>query len=429
MGTNEQPKRRFFYGWVIMLMCMMLCMCGNGFVNIFNTFNPVFRSTYDWTATSLSMIPTAVAVGNLVGNVVLMNMFKKKSSRFCIIVFGGIVSAGLICTAFITNIYVLTAVFFICGCAMPAVAQITIPILIQKWFDARRNIAQGIAFVGSTFANIILAPVFTYFLYTYNLRVGLILWGGIFAAAILLNLLLTKDKPEDMGLKPYGHNPGDPPPSKANKSESGVLIGFTSSEMIKMKEFYFACAAILLTTICCQGVIINVSSNLILNGYTPVVAAGIMSAYSTGVSIGKVCFGYLVDRFGAFKTLTSSHICLLLAYLMFYFVGQSITFAWLFVIFASLGYCWGSLAPLTICSGMFGDKYFADNIPKITIAFYIGPIIGAPVAGIILDLTGAFQVALLLFVVLVALAEVLLQFGYRSAANKLKNRAAAHVIE
>ena len=138
-------------------------------------------------------------------------LYDRYGPRWVILVSTVLITAGYTSTSRITALWqfhffygVVTAVG-VGGASVPLIAA-----LMSKWFTRRRGLAISLSLSGSCLGQFVLVPIINWIVLAYGWRFSYVLLGIVMLAVnILLVLGAIKGNPEDMGLKPYGHQPND----------------------------------------------------------------------------------------------------------------------------------------------------------------------------------------------------------------------------
>ncbi|WP_243119932.1 MFS transporter [Pelotomaculum propionicicum] len=392
-----------------------------GVANVLGVFFPPLVNEYGWNAKQVSGIASCVTFGTLVASLLFGSVFSKKNTRTVVLIFGIVMSAAFAGMYFPKNLIGLYVLAFIGGIGTVGVGFVSMPVLITKWFDSKRSTALSIGSIGSSLAGLALVPLFTYTLYP-PLALGsgnsFLIWGAVIFATVLISFLVIRDKPENINLKAYGHNSGDPQP-EIKGSAANRDIGFSSKDIFRMPEFYGVAVVVFILGLSLPGLLVQIVSHLLLVGYSKVVAASIVSLYCMCTIFGKLIMGITVDKIGIAKTSALTMAIWGLAIICLYFAGAHVIFIYLFGVLTGLGTPVASIAPPIWTSSMFGLKHYASNYSKIFFCFTIGLVVGPVMVGALKDMTGSFHFPILVVAVLVFASVPFLLMVLKSAGKKL----------
>jgi MFS family permease len=151
---------------------------------------------------------------------------------------------------------------------------------------------------------------------------------------MLVVLFVVRDRPEDMGLRPYGEAATGP------RSE---LAGLTLRESARTWSFWALAVVVVLGGMPCYSFNKHVLVYLQELGYPKVLAADLKSLYFAVSGCARVSFGYLTDRYDKRLVVLAHTACIALAYPLILFVPTHPIL--LYPCFVVLGIGYGGLLP------------------------------------------------------------------------------------
>lgn len=157
--------------------------------------------------------------------------------------------------------------------------------------------------------------------------------------------------------------------------------------------------------------------SLVSTGSNIVQVGAMMSVASVAMIISKIAMGSISDKLGAKTTYTGLAIIFTLAFVIFFSTSSPII---LFVALLMYYMCAGTPNVLhqLITLDLFGKKDFTAIWGMLAVAANIGLAIGNPILGLLYDLTGTYQLTI---IVCIALMIICLIFFF--LANQTKKRA------
>ena len=204
--------KRFFYGWIIVLITFSTAMTTAGISGYGLSFfivpmsEDLGISRTEFSAIAIfrvALLPVLPLLGLLVD--------KKHGPRILITV-GSIISGlVLMSTSLVQDLwhfYLLYGVIF--GLAMFTMGgQLVGPAVISKWFIRKRGRAMAIGTMGISTGGFIIAPMAGWFVGEFGWRTAWVLLGIFLMLAITPTaVLFMRRQPEDLGLLPDGDSPG-----------------------------------------------------------------------------------------------------------------------------------------------------------------------------------------------------------------------------
>jgi OFA family oxalate/formate antiporter-like MFS transporter len=239
--------------------------------------------------------------------------------------------------------------------------------------------------------------------------------GVIFGVAICAVGWLMDSAPENY--RPDGWSG----PNNTNSNQVSVTINYDWKQMIKTPLFY----VLLFTLVCAStaGTMMVSSVSVIAQeqvGLTATVGAVIVSISTMSNFVGRLSFGVIFDKLGAYRALLVSLVMTIAALLMISMASSLAFFIFCIII---LGFSFGGLLvifpPLTSLS--FGPKNLAMNYAIVFLGYAGGTFVGPQIASYFRDTTGTFTTAYISAAILTAIGIVLV--GILLFLNKKKEQA------
>ena len=246
------------------------------------------------TALSLATMPYTIAcfLGTCVSGYFFNRFGFKRMSLICL----GMTAVSLFSTAFIRSaeMYALCRLLYGIGygwCYTAATVRI-----IKGWFWKHQGLVMGAVSMATGLGGSLMTMVLSGVVGTSGWRRAYLV-SGVFVVAILLLYLLIKDRPEQMGLRPFGFGTVLEHKQKAHK-ETYDWPGLSMKEQWKNPAFYLMCVCVLVCCVCLYTTSGYVVPHFISIGFTAEKAATYQAVYMLAVAAAKVILGWLHDRFG-----------------------------------------------------------------------------------------------------------------------------------
>ena len=384
---DKTIKPKLFYGWIIALVGFIITFAGMGVINSMSgpLLVPICddlgftRAEFTFHRTILFLLGACFMpfYGRLFDRIGVKKVLLVTSVAIAVLIF------TFSFANYLWHFYVLAAVNSI---VVSGVSFMSVGYLISKWFDDRRGLVTGLAFAGSGIGTAVFIPIVTAIVEHADWRAVYRIIGIIVLVVVFPTVLfLVKDKPEDVGLKPYT-NKTKPEATKSQPEASKVNISF--AQAIKTPTFWMLLMAFFLLSIMAGGPNFNAVPYLTDIGYSAAFAATVMSVLMLAHTLGTLTLGGFFDRFGMLKGSLFLGICCIIFPLMAINAGVPV-FVWLFALFygpASSGF-----VPVTLFAAFyFGGKDFALIFSVLNMAMQIGTAISGPALAIIYDVTGSY---------------------------------------
>lgn len=307
-----------------------------------------------------------------------------------------------------------------------------VPWVINHLFPFEgRGAALGVAFCGGSIGNIFMQPITQNLLSHYmtgNAKTGHLISmapffyfaGMLLIVGLIITFFIRTPKKDETVVSEAEIKAGKEAAAKKKASE---FQGWTSKEVIRMKEFWIFSIGFLIIGLGLAS--LNEDYVAFLDTKLTLTKVGLIgSMYGVGGLIGNITGGILFDKFGTAKSMSYAGVMYVLAILMMIIISF-LSFGNKMNMIAGCGYAiFTGLAVFSYMSGpafmakdLFGAKEQGVMLGYIGLAYAIGFAVGAPLFGMIRD-SANFTVAWCVMMIFVVIGFLLLV----SAAVKIKHR-------
>ena len=163
-----------------------------------------------------------------------------------------------------------------------------------RWFSRRRGLVVGLLTASSATGQLVVLPVLAALTEALGWRAALVTICGLLGLAGLAVLLLMRDRPEDLGLLPYGETRSAVPAPK------GPAVGAIRAlrEAARTRVFWVLFATFFICGASTNGLIQTHFIPLCADyGLRPVQAASVLAGMGVFDFVGTVASGWLSDRY------------------------------------------------------------------------------------------------------------------------------------
>ena len=384
-------------GWKVLLagLCINLTI---GVVYSWSVIKKALVSDWGWT-NSDSALPYTVAILSWAFCNYFAGTLQDKIGPRKVVTLGAIFTGlGLILSSFIQSVPLLvTSYGILTGAGIGfAYASVTPPAL--KWFHpSKKGMVSGIVVSGMGLASLYIAPITTKLISSFGISRTFLIFGiFILVVGTLIAQLINNP--------PAGYTPPVPANAKTAAAKA-VTKDYPWKEMIKTKQFYFLWTMFAFASSAGLMIIGNIatiakSQANMENGFYLV---GLLAIFNAG---GRLAAGFLSDKLGRVRTMIIVFVLQGVNMLLFasYSTPLAITVG---TALAGIGY--GALLSLfpSAVADYYGVKNFGANYGILYTAWGIAGTIGPIIAGIVVDKTGAYNLAYLISAGLLAVALAL----------------------
>jgi MFS family permease len=293
-------RRNIHYGWVMVAVTFLAALISAGAVGAPGVFIVPLQREFGWSTAEISsalsirfilfglMAPFAAALLNRYG---LRNMTLTAQL---------IVISALLASLAMTKVWQLVLLWGVAiGIGTGMTALVLGATVATRWFAARRGLVIGILTASVATGQLVFLPLLASLTEHYGWRVGLGLMCVMLCVAAFAVLMVMRDRPSDVGLRPFGDNGTDPLPAPpaSNSPILAAALG-TLREVSKSTVFW---ALFLTFAICGASTAGLVQVHLIPMcmdfGIPQVQAASLLAAMGVFDFFGTIASGWLSDRY------------------------------------------------------------------------------------------------------------------------------------
>src|ERR1700683_191581 len=287
-------------GWIIVasLFATLLLIFGSGY-NTGSVFIPPLVKYFGWSRTKISSLQSLLAVSAGISGPLVGWLLDRIEARRVMVAGAAMSAAAWLLASRANSFPVLLAAYLMMGIGLSAATLLPAALVISNWFGAKRGVAMGMTFAGSSFGGAVMAIVAS----------RAIVWGGswrvgyvtlaipMIVIVIPLVLMVIKTRPDDA--------PGE---TVSVSAGADALPGFELSEATRTRSFWLLCAAQFLYATLAAGVGLHFIPYMIGQGYRETFAAGMLSVVFLFTTAGKLVMGFAADRVSARIALTINFV-------------------------------------------------------------------------------------------------------------------------
>lgn len=395
------------YAWVVCAVCTLLIFCNMGLCNNgFSVWLHFAEEAEGFTGAQGSSILTVRCIFSLLCMSVVTKYFAHLGVRV-----GAFIGTALSALAYFVYSIGGSIYMYYLGAALAGVGYgfgttIAISLLINRWFIRCRGLAMGISTAGTGICSICFPPIMTRLIRLHTLSAAFRYVSLFVLGSSLLILLLARDTPEAMGVHAFGEDVGAPEEKKPRRS--------VGERNLQGAEWVFAALALLLVGAVSTAGTGHFSIVMTSSGYTPELAASVLSVWGIVLIAAKFVFGAACDRFGCKRaTLVFYAVYVLGCVTTLFFDAQRPGLPYLFALFIGIG-----IPPATVgfpiwAADLSRPEHYARTVQVFQTFFLLGGVIFTSVPGILYDHLGNYQSAYMMFALFTVTSTTILMLLYR----------------
>ncbi len=270
-----------------------------------------------------------------------------------------------------------------------ACAYVPMVAVVGGWFLNRRNTALGIAVAGIGFGTVLGAPLAAWLVARYGWRATDVIFAAG-ATAILFGCAAAVERP-----------PVHVTPAKMNLLDA-----------VRTPAFGLLYISAVLNSMSLFIPFVYLPAYAHDHGASEVAAAALVGVIGGASVAGRLALGTLADRAGVVHLYQASFLVLGLSYLIWMLSGG--TYAWLVAFALVMGAGYGGFVALSpaLLAHLFGTPRLGTTMGALYTSGAIGALVGPPLAGLIVDRTGSYRLAIAFaFVIAMAAYAALIPLG------------------
>ena len=409
--TGWLPKR-WHYAWVIVSVCFAVVVMTAGVRSTPGVLIVPLEHEFGWSRATISF---ALGINLLLFGAIgpfaaaVMDRF---GARRTITLALAVTAVSVVLTPAMRHTWQLVLLWgVVVGLSTGFVGGFLAAYIAGRWFRARQGFVVGLLTAAGAAGQLVYLPTMAALVTHFGWRVMSLVLAGAVIAFLPFPAMLLRNRPEDVGLRPYGdlgtsRADGSPKGNPITVAFRALAAGARSRDFWLIAGGYFVCGA---TT---NGLIgTHLIAACVDHGLTEVAGAGLLAATGVFALLGGTLAGWLSDRWDN-RLLLSAYYGfrgLSLLYLRFAF---DVSFYGLWVFSVVYGLDWIASAPPTVqlLSGVVGPERIGITVAWITAIHQIGSASAAYLAGVLRITFGTYFEAFILSGVLLIGAAFMVLF-------------------
>lgn len=396
----EAKKPRFFYGYIIVLVSVIVITIAYGAQYSYGVFFKPLSTEFGWTR---AMTSGAYSLSMLLRGFLFVFAGKlndKLGPRFVVTICGAFLVLGYLLMSQISTVWHLYVVYGVILAIGMSGGIVPLTSTAARWFVKRRGLMIGIVAAGIGAGTIIMPPISSWLITSYDWQTSYIIVGIMVFVSTIFGWLFLRREPAEVGQLPYGGG------EAKTKSLNQQASGFSLSQAFNNRQFWMLSIVFFCFGFSLQVIMVHMVPYATDLGISSISAANILAVIGILSTTGRVIMGSASDRIGS-RSATTISLILMSAALVGLLFGKELWMFYLFSILFGFGYGGTSALQSPIVAELFGLKAHGAVLGSATFFFTFGGAIGPLVAGYIFDIGGGYHLAFLLCVVLSFIAIAL----------------------
>ena len=395
------------HAWFVCAGCALLLFCTSGLtVNVFTIYQPFILRQGNLTNAQSSMLIMIRNLFSFLGMLLTAWYYRKLTLRTGMLLSGLTVALSFLVYGLSSRygIYLLAAA--LAGIGYGFGTMIPIAILLEHWFTKKRTLAIGICSAVTGLSTLGIPSLLTACISRFSLRTAFFGESAGIALLTFVSFLLVRDRPEDLGLQPFGYG-------EAEESQNGAR----HESGLKSRDWLLIVPMLLLIGGFTSVGYSHLAVHMNALGFQPTVTALAITVSGVFIMAGKAGFGLVSDRLGTVRTNWIFGALLILGLFLCCVIRGSIPL--LFAAMCTYGFGLGlTTVGLTAWVGDWSTQAQYDaNTRRFQLGYSGGALVFSSLPGILADRAGGSYVSSYVFFFLssIVMLAVVQSIYYRHA--------------
>ncbi|HEV8319276.1 MAG TPA: MFS transporter [Vicinamibacterales bacterium] len=386
------PRRTFHYAWIIALVTFIVLLVTAGIRATPGVLIVSLEQEFGWSRTVISLaVAINIALFGLIGPFAA-SVMERWGLRRVILAAAALLAVSVALTTQMRNRWELTLLWgVLVGTGTGVTSLVLAAVVANRWFDERRGLVVGVLSAANATGQLVFLPFLAAVVAQRGWRAAALVMAGASAVVFAIVLVFMRDRPEDLGLLPYGRRPASGPATGPRPLAPLQALGYA----MRTRAFWLLAGTFFICGASTNGLI---GTHLIAAchdyGIPELRSAQLLAIMGVFDILGTTASGWLTDRYSSRHLLFSYYTLrgLSLLYLPFTLQDGAHGLAW-FAIFYGLD--WVATVPPTVrlTSEAFGRENTGVIYGWIGASHQLGASAAAFSAGAIRTFSGDYQLA------------------------------------
>jgi len=410
-----EKKQPLFYGYRVVAGCFVLLFLfsGAGFYS-FGVFIKPFEDQFGWSRNAISLTISIYMIFHGIAAPFVGYITDKQGPKKVMTLSALVSGAAFILVSFTSSIWHLYLSYGLLSLGSTGIGFIPVSSVLSKWFVRRRGTAIGSAMVGIAVGGLVMAPLTGLINAYFGWRVSFVVLGLlVWLLGLPIAFFVIKGGPNEMGLMPDGDTGNEDQEATGStlppNTPPALDEGWPLREALQTRAFFWVAVTYLLAPLAQMGMLQH-QVPMVMDRGIPETSAAMALGLTAGLGgLGKLTFGRISEIIPFHYAASLCFGLQALAVFTLWSTG-SVPMTWVYVIL--FGFAMGGiivLMPMAV-SHFFGLAAFSVIMGAVSFLQALGTASGAFLSGLIYDVTGSYDNALVLCMIAytAAIAAILL---------------------
>ncbi|KYC38871.1 MFS transporter [Scytonema hofmannii PCC 7110] len=415
-------RRSLHYGWIVAGLTFLSLLIAAGIRATPSVFMVPLEQEFGWSRATISFaISMNLVLYGLIGPFAA-TVYEQLGIRRTMVLALAFLGIGVSLTTLMSQAWQLVLVWgIVVGCGSGTIALVLGAIVANRWFVERRGLVIGVLTASTATGQLVFLPLLASIVDRFGWRNAALTIAGVTFLIIPLIALLMRDRPSQIGLRPFGDT-NETSLEVRSQSQVNPIVTTLNALRIGMREpdFWLLAGSFFICGASTNGLIgTHLIPACIDYGIPEVKAAGLLAVMGIFDFVGTTASGWLSDRWNNRYLLCWYYGLRGLSLIFLPFSFASFHGLSIFAIFYGLD--WIATVPPTVrlTTEVFGKEKAGVMFGWIVAAHQIGAATATLTAGTMRTVLGTYMQAFILSGVLCILAALfVLRIGRNPITGK-----------
>ncbi len=290
-------QSRVHYAWFVVAATFVTLITTAGFRSTPGVLIVPLQEEYGWSRATIGL---AVSLGLLtygLGAPFSAALMERFGVRRVMLVALVVIASGASATTLMNAPWQLDLLWgIVVGSATGAVAVPLAATVATRWFEQRRGLVTGMLTASNASGQLVFLPLLAWLATNFGWRAASLCVSAVAIGIVFpVVLLVVRDRPHSVGLRPYGATRDEPPPPRAERPFRPAIDGLRTG--IRSRNFWLLSGSFFVCGLSTNGLI---GTHLIAaahdHGYSEIAGASLLAVVGAFDIVGTVGSGWLTDR-------------------------------------------------------------------------------------------------------------------------------------
>jgi len=291
-------QHKIHYGWVMVGVTFLTLLIGAGVRSAPGVLLVPLETEFAWSRGTISF---AIAVSLLLygfAGPFSASFMERFGIRRTMLAALSLLAAGVALTTLMRESWQLIVLWgLVVGAGAGVIANVLGAVVAARWFTARRGLVVGLLTGSAAAGQLIFLPTFAGINEHYGWRAMVLTVTAVVLIVIPIVALLMRERPEDVGLAPYGETGGPKPVAAAPQGNPFGLAIHTLAGATRSRDFWLLAGSFFCCGASTNGLIgTHLTPACLDNGIPEVASASLLAGMGIFNMVGTTASGWLSDR-------------------------------------------------------------------------------------------------------------------------------------